>query len=138
MPNSSMSTPKSTGKAPIKSVPSTDSQTKKQSIKKKVNSVTLSSQYRTSVKKLMKQISQDGSIKLTDKGLHIIVEIAYSLTCDLAELVCSLCNKVQRGTIIGDDIITAATLSYPGEIRTNSVKDMMAAISKNQNKAARK
>jgi len=131
------SQPKSTGKAPVKAVPLTESQSKKLK-KRRSSSAATGLQFRSAIKKCLKDSSPDGSIKITEKTLCILCGIANSLIEDVINCASDLSKKVDKETIGVDDLTTAFELMLSGELRNLCIREIKATVSKAQAKVARK
>lgn len=129
--------PKSAGKAPVKSIAPTESQGKRTTKRRKSTAAT-GLQFRSAIKKCLKETSPDGSIKITEKTLCVLCGIANSLIEDVITCANDLTKKVDKETIGVDDLTTAFELMLSGELRNLCVREIKATISKAQAKAARK
>jgi len=128
--------PKNTGKAPIKSVPLTNSQSKKMR-KRRRSSASTGLQYRSAIKKCLKEISPDGSFRITEKTLYILCGIANSLIEDTVLCSAELAKKIEKETIGAEDIIAAFELMLTGELRNLCVREIKTTIAKSHTKAAK-
>ncbi|KAI5148738.1 histone H2B [Enteropsectra breve] len=137
MSSNPSATPKSTGKAPVKSVPMTESQSKKLK-KRKSSSAATGLQFRSAIKKCLKETSPDGSVKITEKTLCVLCGISNSLIEDVIMTATELAKKVDKETIGVDDITTAFELMLSGELRNLCIREIKSTVSKSQTKAARK
>lgn len=128
--------PKSTGKAPIKSIPATGSQAKKIK-KRKVASAATGLQFRTTIKKLLKEGAPESSVKITEKTLRILCAIADSLMEDTIICASELAKKIDKETIGIEDIIASFELRLTGELRNLCVRELKALASKSSSKVAK-
>merc|ERR1712137_1089334 len=131
MGNMSSNPPRNTGKAPIKSVPLTGSQSKKMK-KRRRSSACTGLQYRSAIKKCLKEISPDSTFKITEKTLCILCGIANSLIEDTVICSAELAKKVDKETIGAEDIIAAFELMLTGELRNLCVREIKATLAKSQ------
>lgn len=129
--------PKSAGKAPVKSIAPTDSQGKKMK-KRKTSSAATGLQFRSAIKKCLKETSPDGSIKVTEKTLCVLCGIANSLIEDVIQCATELAKKVDKETIGVEDLITSFELMLTGELRNLCVREIKSTIAKSQTKVPRK
>ncbi len=134
----SQSIPRSTGKAPVKSVaPSVDAEIKKP-IKRKNSSPAVGLQHRPGIKKCAKEMSPDGSYRLSGK--------AESVLCGLTELIIehgaivanSLVKKINKVTVTIDDVIYAYEILLKGELKSLCVKEIRTVSAKLKANSIRK
>ena len=125
------------GKAPVKSIAPTDSQSKRISKRRKSSAAT-GLQFRSAIKKCLKETSPDGTIKITEKTLCVLCGIASSLIEDVVLCANDLTKKVDKETIGVDDLTTAFELMLSGELRNLCVREIKSTISKSQSKVSRK
>lgn len=129
--------PKSAGKAPVKSIAPTDSQSKR--LKKRRRSTAATGlQFRSAIKKCLRETSPDGSIKITEKTLCVLCGIANSLIEDVVLCSSDLTKKVDKETVGVDDLTTAFELMLSGELRNLCVREIKSTIAKAQTKVSRK
>lgn len=129
--------PKSAGKAPVKSIAPTDSQSKRMK-KRKTSCAATGLQFRSAIKKCLKETSPDGSIKITEKTLCVLCGIANSLIEDVVQCSTELAKKVDKETIGVEDLITSFELMLTGELRNLCVREIKSTVAKSQTKVARK
>lgn len=129
--------PKSSGKAPVKSIAPTSSQTKKLK-KRKSSSAASGLQFRSAIKKCLRETSPDSSIKITEKTLCVLCGIANSLIEDTILTATELAKKVDKETIGVEDIIASYELMLSGELRNLCVREIKSTIAKSQTKAPSK
>lgn len=134
---SSQAPPKSSGKAPVKSITPTNSQSKKLK-KRKSSSAATGLQFRSAIKKCLRETSPDGSIKITEKTLCVLCGIANSLIEDTILTATDLAKKVEKETIGVEDIIASYELMLTGELRNLCVREVKTTIAKSQTKAPSK
>jgi histone H3/H4 len=123
------------GKAPAKSIAPSGSQ--KLMKKKKKHSDISGMQYRSAVKKCLRESSPDGSIKLTDKTSTVLCGLANAFLEDLARQCADLAGKVHKETIGGDEIIYALELMLPGELAVHCIREVKNSIAKCHSKIPR-
>lgn len=124
-------TPKSAGKAPVKSVAPTESQSKRGSKRRRATAAT-GLQFRSAIKKCLKEISPDGSVKITEKTLSVLCGIANSLIEDIINCASELTKKVDKETIGVDDLTTSFELLLTGELKNTCVKEIKSTVAKAQ------
>lgn len=124
---------KGSGKAPIKSIAPTNSQQKKLK-KRKRSSAATGLQFRSAIKKCLKEISPDASVKITEKTLCILCGIADALIEDIINCAAELAKKVDKETIGIEDIIAALELLLTGELRILCVREVKSSVAKSQTK----
>lgn len=123
------------GKAPAKSIPPTDSQSKKQRKRRGSTSVA-GSQFRSAIKKCLKETSPDGSIKITEKTLCILCQIAHTLISDVTHSASELAKMNSKETIGVDDMVAAFELMLSGELRQLCIREIRTVINKALHKTA--
>lgn len=128
--------PKSAGKAPVKSIPATESQSKKLK-KRKPSSAATGLQFRSAIKKCLKETSPDSSIKITEKTLCVLCGIANSLLEETITTAAELSKKVDKETIGVEDIIASFELRLTGELRNLCVREIKTVIAKSSAKVAK-
>ena len=106
--------PKRAGKALVKSIAPTDSQSKKMK-KRKTSSAATGLQFRSAIKKCFKETSPDSSIRITEKTLCVLCGIANSLIEDVVKCSTELAKKVDKETIGVEDLTTSFELMLTGE-----------------------
>lgn len=124
---------KGSGKAPIKSIAPTSSQQKKLK-KRKRSSAATGLQFRSAVKKCLKEISPDASVKITEKTLCVLCGIANALIEDTIMCATDLSKKVDKETIGVEDVVASLELMLTGELRSLCVREVKSAIAKSQTK----
>lgn len=129
--------PKSSGKAPVKSIAPTSSQSKKGK-KRKSSSAATGLQFRSAIKKCLRETSPDGAIKITEKTLCVLCGIANSLIEDTILTATELAKKIDKETIGVEDIIAAFELMLMGELRNLCVREIKTTIAKSQTKTPAK
>lgn len=129
--------PKSAGKAPVKSIAPTESQSKR-ALKRKRSTAATGLQFRSAIKKCLKETSPDGNIKITEKTLCVLCGIANSLIEDVILCASELTKKVDKETVGVDDLTTAFELMLSGELRNLCVREIKSTIAKAQTKVSRK
>lgn len=133
--SSNPSNARNAGKTPMKSIDPTDSQSKKQK-KKRGSGAMVGGHFRSAVKKCLKETSPDGTIKLTEKTLAILCQIAHTLLTDVTEHAVVLAKRANRETIGVEDMIAAFELTLTGELRMLCVREIRSVITKTSNKPA--
>uniref|UniRef100_A0A1B6K515 Core Histone H2A/H2B/H3 domain-containing protein n=1 Tax=Homalodisca liturata TaxID=320908 RepID=A0A1B6K515_9HEMI len=121
--------PKSAGKAPVKSIAPTESQSKKGS-KRKRSTAAVGLQFRSAIKKVLREVSPDGSIKITEKTLSVLCGISNALIEDIVVCAADLAKKVDKETIGVDDLSTAFELMTSGELRGLCLREIKDATTK--------
>lgn len=130
--------PKSSGKAPVKSIAPTSSQGKR-TRRRRSASAASGLVFRSAVKKCLKETSPDGSIKITEKTLCVLCGIAESLIEDMVMDATRLAKRMGRGTICADDVVSACELELTGELKSLCVREVKTTVAKStQSKAASK
>jgi len=129
--------PKSSGKAPVKSIPPTSSQGKRTK-RRRSSSAATGLQFRSAIKKCLKETSPDGSIKITEKTLCVLCGVASSLIEDAVLGAADLAKKVGKETIGAEDVVAAYELMLVGELRNLCVREIKTTIAKSQTKALSK
>ncbi|KAI4292558.1 histone H2B [Pancytospora philotis] len=129
--------PKTAGKAPAKSIPPTDSQSKRNRQRKRSTAAT-GLQFRSAIKKCLKETSPDGAIKITEKTLCVLCGIANSLIEDVIVNTAELAKKVDKETLGVDDLTTAFELMLDGELRNLCIREIKSTVAKAQSKSSRK
>jgi hypothetical protein len=130
-------TPKSSGKAPVKSIAATSSQPKKHK-KRKSSTAATGHQFRSAIKKCLKETTPDASIKITEKTLCILCGIANSLIEDTVGCASELSKKIDKETIGAEDVIASFELMLSGELRNLCVREIKSTMAKSQTKAPAK
>lgn len=128
--------PKS-GKAPLKSIVPTASQNKKQK-KRKSSTAATGLQFRSAIKKCLKETTPDGSIKITEKTLCVLCGIASSLIEDTIVCASDLAKKIDKETIGAEDVIASFELMLSGELRNLCVREIKSTMAKSQSKTQAK
>ncbi|OQS54209.1 HTB1 [Ecytonucleospora hepatopenaei] len=127
--------PKSSGKAPLKSI-SASKHAKK--TRKKAIDPTTGVIFKSAVKKCVKECVPDGSVTITRNALCILCGIAEAVLEDISRISCELANKVKKKTIGGEDVSSACELLMIGELRNLCVREVRNTVTKfNQQKAAK-
>lgn len=129
--------PKSSGKAPVKSIAPTSSQPKKLK-KRKSSTAATGLQFRSAIKKCLKETTPDGSIKITEKTLCVLCGIANSLIEDTVTCASDLAKKIEKETIGAEDVIASFELMLSGELRNLCVREIKSTMAKSQSKAPAK
>ncbi|KAI5168713.1 histone H2B [Pancytospora epiphaga] len=128
--------PKSAGKAPVKSIAPTESQNKK-TTKRKRSTAAVGLQFRSAIKKVLREVSPDGSIKITEKTLSVLCGISNSLVEDIVVCAADLAKKVDKETIGVDDLSTAFELMTSGELRGLCLREIKDATAKPKQQAGK-
>lgn len=129
--------PKSSGKAPVKSIAPTSSQPKKLK-KRKSSTAATGLQFRSAIKKCLKETTPDGIIKITEKTLCVLCGIANSLIEDTVNCASDLAKKIEKETIGAEDVIASFELMLSGELRNLCVREIKSTMAKSQSKAPAK
>lgn len=130
--------PKSTGKAPVKSIAPTDSQSKKMRRRRNSGAAT-GLQFRSAIKKCLKKVvPDDANFKATEKATCVMCGISEALLCDILQCAAELAQKNYKETIVPEDVTAALQLLLTGDIRDNVIRDVRSYISKAMAKGSRK
>lgn len=125
--------PKSAGKAPVKSISSTKSMTKK--IKRKAIDPSTGLMFKSAIKKCLKESVPDGTVTITRNSLAVLCGIAQSILEDASVLSAELAQKVNKKTIGGEEVITAFELMLTGELKKLCVREIKNTLSKMNTKS---
>lgn len=121
--------PKGTGKAPSKSIPNTSSLPKKKK-SKRAATAQVGTQFRSAIKKCLKEVSADSAVKITEKTLAVLCSTVDSFINEIISDSAILAKMLKKETIGPEDVVAAFELRLNGELRKLCVREMRAAVQK--------
>lgn len=120
-----------TGKAP--GISPLDPSDKKKS-KKKSASMGVGSMFKSTVKRIARDVNPDTNIMLTSNSIQVLCGISHDFVDMVAELSGEMARKVGKQTVGSDDIIYAFEILLKGELRKLAIREVQSALAKSQAK----